>query len=104
MQITSTLIALTAATGVAAQGRPSFDGTSHDAAAATTTSYPLCPEGYTTSCCSLVFPYSNSCRRGKCRAGYGWSCVSGPGKVESIRECLEEYEDLTAYCKKPGEE
>ncbi|KAG9259029.1 uncharacterized protein F5Z01DRAFT_642081 [Emericellopsis atlantica] len=95
MQITSTLVTLMAATGVVSFMPPDV---------AASAAYPLCPEGYTTSCCSLVFPYSNSCRRGKCRAGYGWSCLNGPGKVGSIRECLEDYEDRTAYCKKPGEQ
>lgn len=69
-------------------------------------SYPLCPANYDTYCCFTVVPYSNHCRRGRCKQEYGWSCLSGPGKVDSIRTCLtredQEAPKMSAYCKRPG--
>lgn len=72
--------------------------------------YPICPVDYDTYCCFTIVPYSNHCRRGRCTKEYGWSCISGRGKVDSIRSCLADDVDdegnprLRAYCKKPGEE
>lgn len=99
MHFSSAIVTLLAAVGASAtlDAAPTAEVDSREV-------YPICPEGYNTNCCSFVFPYSNSCRRGKCSKGYGWSCIGGPGKVDSIRQCLESDEGKTAYCKRPGEE
>ncbi|KAH8807939.1 hypothetical protein F5884DRAFT_349915 [Xylogone sp. PMI_703] len=75
-------------------GRPSMVGR-----------YPICPENYETYCCMTVVPYSNSCSGGKCTNNPGWSCVMGPGKVESMKYCLKEVGgNKDAFCKRPGYE
>ncbi|KAI9162861.1 hypothetical protein HJFPF1_04456 [Paramyrothecium foliicola] len=85
------LLATALAAGVTA------NGVSHD-----DRRYPKCPENYETYCCFTVVPYSTSCRRGRCTNEPGWSCVMGAGKVDSIRICQKEYDEKTAYCKRPG--
>lgn len=103
MHIASLLLPLLAATGTTANGRgftlPQDLGVDNEPA-----TYPLCPEHYDTYCCFLVTPYTNSCRRGRCTSGLGWTCAAGPGKVDSIRTCLEEVGgNMRAFCKRPGE-
>ncbi|CAH0041320.1 unnamed protein product [Clonostachys rhizophaga] len=67
--------------------------------------YPICPDGYETYCCMTVTPYSHSCSRGRCSNTPGWSCVIGPGKVESMKYCMNELGgNKDPYCKKPGYE
>jgi hypothetical protein len=67
--------------------------------------YPTCPDGYDTYCCMTVTPYSHSCSRGRCSNAPGWSCVIGPGKVESMKYCMNEVGgNKNPYCKKPGYE
>ncbi|KAH7324396.1 hypothetical protein B0I35DRAFT_161188 [Stachybotrys elegans] len=65
---------------------------------------PKCPEGYETYCCVSVVPYLEECQEGTCFDEQGWTCLAGPGKVESINYCDAEFRDNTAYCKKPGRE
>jgi hypothetical protein len=67
--------------------------------------YPVCPENYSTYCCFTVVPYTTHCtQKTGCKNEPGWSCIAGAGKVDSIRTCLEEKPDLSAYCKRPGYE
>lgn len=101
MHFATLLLPLLAATGAHANGR-GFTPTPADLAN-WEESYPLCPEDYETYCCLTAVPYSHRCRRRQCTNEYGWSCV-GRGKVDSVRACLTEEENKTAYCKKPGEE
>lgn len=114
MQLSHILLsALAAATTTLAAPPPPSSSSHSESSIITTTDdsanllskfYPLCPVDYDTYCCITVVPYTNTCRAGRCRHEYGWSCPGGPGKVSSIRECAEQHVDKTAFCKRPGEE
>lgn len=94
------LLATAAAAAGSNLAQPNYYGTLNE------DRYPLCPDDYSTYCCMTVVPYTNICHRGRCKQEYGWSCVAGQGKVDSIRACLAEDDGgrLSAYCKKPGYE
>ncbi|CAG9983973.1 unnamed protein product [Clonostachys byssicola] len=97
MYFASALATLLAAASVSASGPVyGMDGVAK---------YPICPDGYDTYCCMTVTPYSHSCSRGRCSNSPGWSCIIGPGKVESMKYCMNEVGgNKGPYCKKPGYE
>lgn len=67
--------------------------------------FPLCPDNYDTYCCVTMVPYTNNCRQRSCFSDMGWVCAAGPGKVDSIRTCLEDVPgNKNAFCRRPGEE
>ncbi|VUC20749.1 unnamed protein product [Clonostachys rosea] len=97
MHISSALAVVLAAAGFGASG-PVYSKNN-------VARYPVCPWGYETYCCMTVAPYSTSCRGVKCTSGPGWSCILGPGKVESMQYCMNEVGgNKNPYCKKPGYE
>ena len=104
MHFSKLLVAAVASAIVSAapSGSPSEDLMEEGTAAVA--AYPLCPENYDTYCCGLLFPSTTRCRGRKCEHGQAWSCVMGVGKVDSIRTCLEEHENKSAFCKRPGAE
>lgn len=97
MHATAIIATRMAATGVSAMPDTGPDLTD-------TKRYPICPENYDTYFRMDGIPFVRLCSRaGICITQRGWTCVSGPDKVDSIRYCLEEAGgDMKAYCSRPG--